>query len=226
MSNTSSPGAVIRAGGVMAYSAEPTPRDIAAFSYTLTRAQSDARSVDPDASAPAYFERMLVSLGGLAWTNFDLGTYHYQPGGAPVVPLLALLDVVGARLPTAASAAIAKPMEAVVSALSAAPPVLARLLDAWWGNLHVAGDVRSMFVGPLFAVLGSPQSILGHVRLGFAADSWRDLLVPVDPRALTIDGRLAWLTLNLDKYASIERQLVDSLTEAERQRICDATLDL
>ena len=218
---------LVRADGVMAYGTVVTPRDSAAFANTLTRAQADARSVDPDPTTPAYFDRMLTSLGALAWTSLDLGAHEYTRGDGPVAPIVAMLELLRSGLSRVMPMFTAPlPSDAVIAALRDPPPAVARLLDAWWGGLHVVADARSMLVGPLFSLLGAPQTLLGHVTLHLAADSWRSLLVPVDANALAIRGRLAWLALDWSRYAPIEHELLASLTAAEKQRICDASLDL
>lgn len=203
-----------------------------AVAYTLTKSQRDARKASADPSSDAYHAAMVQSLGGLGWRATVLGQYRYTPSSAQVLPLQimaeALTSYLGHIFPFLPGSSLQPStyVHSLASALSAAPTAVQQVMDGLWSQSKVSASVRSMRIGCMASLFGTPTMLLSFQSLDFSGSSWRSLIEPCDGNAVGLVSEALAMSLDMVQYASEAPQLKQQLKDELSQNLRQAVLDL
>lgn len=216
--------------GTLSLSTKASQKEIDAFFYTMTKAQKEARRIDPDPSSAGYFTAMTDELGNLGWSGTHITPFEYQPGSKPVAPLTALMNAyigfVQDGIPTVRidKGMLDRCLAKGFDALRRAPPNVTGMLDRWWGRTDIKADARVMTVGPLIDLVGIPVVAAGQCALTITADSWRALITPSSDFQLRIAPSV--MSLNWMTYWRIEKALKKELAADLAWHLETTKLDL
>ena len=197
--------------GTLSLSAKASQKEIDAFFYTMTKAQKEARKVDPDPTSAGYFTAMTQELRNLGWSGTHVTPFEYRAGSKPVSPLSALVKAyvgfVQDGIPTVRidTGLIERSLASACDALLRAPSSVTDMLDRWWGRTDIKADARVMTVGPLIDLVGIPVVAAGQCALTINADSWRALITPSSDFYLRVAPSV--MSLNWMTYWRIEKAL-------------------
>lgn len=219
---------ITASGSIMSFYSNELPQYQAdAWAYTTTKAQMDARQVNPDPSTKSYFDAMINSYQQLGWAAISLGKYEHPKTEGKTTPANIIIELLNSSLSEFSQ--FSNPTEKIrkiFNYFKESPTSVQSFLDWFWDKTYINAQQSHMVICPIYTIGNQMIVLTNYYYFSFEMSSWPSLFDGYDSSTLNATIKVVSMTLDMCRYKQIEDHLHTELGHSICEHVKNTTLDI